>query len=57
MCFLMFQMILLVNTTDTYHKTIKIKPMDVRNDSFAEYNDESNEKDPKFKVADHNWIS
>ena len=29
-----------------------MKPIDVKNDSFAEYNEESNEKDPKFKVGD-----
>ena len=38
---------------NTYHKTIKMKPIDVKSDSFAEYNEESNEKDPKFKVSDH----
>ena len=42
---------------NTYHKTIKMKPADVRDDSFAEYNEESNEKDPKFKVSDHVRIS
>ena len=35
---------------NTYHKTIKTKPIDVKSDSFAEYNEESNKKDPKFKV-------
>ena len=40
-----------------YHRTIKMKPIDVKNDSFAEYNEESNEKDPKFKVVDHVRIS
>ena len=30
-----------------------MKPIDVKSDSFAEYNEESNEKDPKFKVGDH----
>ena len=30
-----------------------MKPIDVKNDSFAEYNEESNEKDSKFKVGDH----
>ena len=30
-----------------------MKPIDVKSDSFAEYNEESNEKDPKFKVNDH----
>ena len=38
---------------NTYHKRIQMKPIDVKNDSFAEYNEESNEKDPKFKVNDH----
>ena len=38
---------------NTYHRTIKMKPIDVEDDSFAEYNEESNEKDPKFKVIDH----
>ena len=34
-----------------------MKPTDVKNDSFAEYNEESNEKDPKFKVGDNVRIS
>ena len=42
---------------NTYHKTIKMKPIDVKGDSFAEYNEESNEKDTKFKVGDHVRIS
>ena len=42
---------------NAYHKTIKVKPIDDKNDSFAEYNEESNEKDPKFKVNDHVKIS
>ena len=28
-----------------------MKPRDVKNDSSAEYNEESNKKDPKFKVG------
>ena len=36
-----------------YRKTIKIKPIYVTDDSFAEYNEESNKKDPKFRVGDH----
>ena len=31
--------------------------IDVKNDSCAEYNEKSNEKDPKFKVSDHARIS
>ena len=42
---------------NTYNKTIKMKTIDVKSDSFAEYNEESNEKDPKFKVGDHVRIS
>ena len=42
---------------NTYHKIIKMKSIDVKNDSFAEYNEEFNEKDPKFKVGDHVRIS
>ena len=42
---------------NTYHRTIKMKPIDVKSNSFAEYNKESNEKYPKFKVGDHVRIS
>ena len=42
---------------NSYHRTIKMKPRDVGDDSFAEYNEESNEKDLKFKVGDHVRIS
>ena len=42
---------------NAYHKTIKMKPIDVGNDSFAEYNEESTEKGPKFKIGDPVRIS
>ena len=42
---------------NTAHRTIKMKPIDVTNYSFAEYNEESNKKDPKFKIGDHVRIS
>ena len=42
---------------NTCHKTIKMKPIDVKNNSFAEYNEGSNEKDSKFKVGYHVKIS
>ena len=38
---------------NTVHRTIKIKPIDVTSDSYAEYNEGLNEKDPKLKVGDH----
>ena len=34
-----------------------MKPIDVTSDSYAEYNEDSNEKDPKFKVGDRVTIS
>ena len=42
---------------NTVHRTIKLKPIDVTNDSFAEYHEESNKKGPKFKAGDHVRIS
>ena len=42
---------------NAHHKTIKMKPIDVKSDSFSEYNEEPNYKDPKFKVGDHVRIS
>ena len=38
---------------NTGHITIKMKPTEVTFDSYAEYNEDCNEKDPKFKVGDH----
>ena len=38
---------------NTVHRTIKMKPIEVTSDSFAEYNEDSNKKNPKFKVGDH----
>ena len=34
-----------------------MKPIDVIDDSYAEYNECFNKKDPKFKVGDHVRIS
>ena len=36
---------------NTVHRTIKMKPIDVTDDSFAEHNEESNKKDSKFKMV------
>ena len=47
----------IVDKYNTYHKAIKMKPTDAKSDSFAEYNEEANEKYPKFKVNDHVKIS
>ena len=41
----------------TVHRTIKMKPIDVTSGSYAEYNVDSNEKDPKLKVGHRVRIS
>ena len=42
---------------NTVHKTIKMKPIDVTNDSYAKCNEDFNKKGAKFKVGDHVRIS
>ena len=42
---------------NTVHRSIKMKPIDVTDDSYAKYNEDSNRKDPKFVVGDHVRIS
>ena len=42
---------------NTVHRIIKMKAIDVTSNSRAEYSEDSNEKDPKFKVGDHVRIS
>ena len=42
---------------NTVHRSFKIKPIDVTSDSYAEYNKDSNEKDPKFNNGDHVRVS
>ena len=34
-----------------------MKPINVTDDSFAEYNEDLNKRNPKFKVGDHVRIS
>ena len=38
---------------NTIHRTVKMKPIDVTGDSYGEYNESFNEKDPRFKVGDN----
>ena len=47
---------------NTYHRTTKMKPADVKDNTYIESielnsNKEVNDKDPKFKVGDHVRIS
>ena len=42
---------------NTIHRTIKMNPIDITSDFYAEYNEDSNKKDPKFKAGDRVRIS
>ena len=42
---------------NTYHTTIKMKPIDVKDNTHINTSKEINNKDPKFKVGDHVRIS
>ena len=42
---------------NTYHRTIKMKPIDVKDNTYVDSKKEVNDKDPKFKVGDHVRIS
>ena len=41
----------------TYHRTIKMKPTDVKDNTYINIGKELNDKDPKFIVGDHVRIS
>ena len=40
-----------------YHRKSKMKPVDVKGDTYIGFKKEVNDKDPKFKVGDHVRIS
>ena len=42
---------------NTYHKSIKMKPADVKDNTYIDFKKEVNDKNPKFKVGDHVRIS
>ena len=42
---------------NTYHRTIKMKPIDVKDNTHINIGKEVNDKDPKFKAGDHVRIS
>ena len=37
---------------NTYHTSIKMKPADVKDDTYIDFQKEINHEDPKFKVGD-----
>ena len=42
---------------NTYHRIIKTKPVDIKDNTYIDSSQEVNDKDPKFKVGDHVRIS
>ena len=42
---------------NTYHRTIKMKPLDVKGNAYFDFSKEVNDKNSKFKVGDHARIS
>ena len=42
---------------NTYHTSIKMKPVDVKDNTYIDFKNESNDKNPKFKIGDHVRIS
>ena len=38
---------------NTYHRTIKMKPVNVKDNACIEFSKEVNDKDSKFNVRDH----
>ena len=39
--------------SNTFHKTIRMKPVDVNSSTYIDFGLENNEKHPKFEVGDH----
>ena len=42
---------------NAYHRAIKMKPVDVKDNTYIDFRKEVNDKDPKFKFGDHGRIS
>ena len=42
---------------NTYHTTIKMKLVDVKNNTYIDFKKEVTDKDPKFKIGDYVRIS
>ena len=42
---------------NTKYRTIKMKPTDVKDNTYIDFGNEVNDNDPKFKVGDHVRIS
>ena len=42
---------------NTYHRSIKMKPVDIKDNTYIDFEKEVNDKDPKFKIGDYGRIS
>ena len=42
---------------NTYHRTIKIKPVDVKPSTYIDFGIKNNDRDPKFEDGEHVRIS
>ena len=43
-------LIIINKYNNTYHRTIKLKPVDVKSNTYIDSSKEINEKDPKFVI-------
>ena len=42
---------------NTFHRTVKMKPVIVKDNTYIDFKKEVNNKEPKFEVGDHVRIS
>ena len=42
---------------NTYHRTIKMEPVDVKDNKYIDFSEDVNDKDPKFIVVDYVRVS
>ena len=42
---------------NTYHRTIKMKPIEIKDNTYIDSSKENNDENPKFNVGDHVRIS
>ena len=40
----------------TYHRTMKMKPVDVKDNTYIDFGEEVNDKDPKFRIGDQKYF-
>ena len=43
----------IVKKQNIYHRTIKMKPVDVKSKAYIKFNKKNNYEDPKFNVGDY----